>query len=306
MESNTFYWAVYDVEETEARSRGKPVEETVRFTAARHMGFSSRDYRVIQSSSGENGKTRIEVDFMGLYGPSSPLPAFYTEDVCGYTDVEKQSVVFLDVFNHRLISSLYKIWQRYDNLNDRNKNAFRNILETICGSSVIDDTDGCGNAMGMVSLYVQGNKTTREVAKILSHTYGFKIDVAERVVKRVNLAEEQQIKLGSHGRIGRNTMLGDSIRDSTSHVDIVVGPMTYTQYESFLQNGDRHRELTHDCVKYMNGISFDIYYLIRRETIKENSLSGSSSMALGKNTWLARKRCGIERIKARNTRNEKL
>lgn len=53
--------------------------EPVLFRANPSMGFPSADLN--QASELENGKVELEVNFMGLYGPSSPLPSYFTEQI---------------------------------------------------------------------------------------------------------------------------------------------------------------------------------------------------------------------------------
>ena len=50
---------------------------------------------------------------MGLYGPSSPLPNHYTEDVLWASADEDAARSFLDLFNHRLISLVFRAWEKY-------------------------------------------------------------------------------------------------------------------------------------------------------------------------------------------------
>lgn len=55
----------------------------------------------------------LTVNFFGLYGPASPLPTFYTEDLIaqardGYAGCRE----FIDLVNHQLGALLYPVWNR--------------------------------------------------------------------------------------------------------------------------------------------------------------------------------------------------
>lgn len=55
----------------------------------------------------------VTVTFMGLFGPASPLPAFYTERVIQALDQQSPSRDLMDMFNHRCISLLQQCWEKY-------------------------------------------------------------------------------------------------------------------------------------------------------------------------------------------------
>lgn len=59
------------------------------------------------------GPLRMVVTFMGLYGVSSPLPAYFVDPITlrkvEYFELKK----FLDVFSHRIYSLFYRSWKKY-------------------------------------------------------------------------------------------------------------------------------------------------------------------------------------------------
>ncbi|WP_395344302.1 type VI secretion system baseplate subunit TssG [Ningiella sp. W23] len=57
----------------------KRIDQDLLFRANPSMGFPSSDIDSISQS--ESGKHELVVNFMGLYGPSSPLPDFYTQAI---------------------------------------------------------------------------------------------------------------------------------------------------------------------------------------------------------------------------------
>ncbi|MFD2229757.1 type VI secretion system baseplate subunit TssG [Alkalimarinus sediminis] len=110
-----------------------------------HCGFDSGSirYRATASLShpagelsaarltliGDKPKVTVDVSLMGLYGTTSPLPAFYTERILGFdgdgsseqatasvdADYEegKDLKQFYDLFNHQAISLFYDAWNKY-------------------------------------------------------------------------------------------------------------------------------------------------------------------------------------------------
>lgn len=56
-----------------------PSKEVVRFRGVPSLGFPAADIHSCRRSRG--GCIELEVNFMGLYGPSSPLPTYFTEAI---------------------------------------------------------------------------------------------------------------------------------------------------------------------------------------------------------------------------------
>ncbi|MBT3197574.1 MAG: type VI secretion system baseplate subunit TssG [Gammaproteobacteria bacterium] len=59
--------------------QGPVGKERLRFRGHASMGFPASD--IEEFSLNENGRCDLSVNFIGLYGPASPLPAFYTESI---------------------------------------------------------------------------------------------------------------------------------------------------------------------------------------------------------------------------------
>jgi hypothetical protein len=57
----------------------KDFVDNVRVRPRLGLGFPLRDIEGIEQD--EDGRYRIEANFFGLYGVTSPLPTFYTEDL---------------------------------------------------------------------------------------------------------------------------------------------------------------------------------------------------------------------------------
>ena len=66
----------------------------------------------------ERDRFRITANFLGVYGPASLLPAFYTERIIqsgdlGEPEDRERLRAFLDIFNHRLFSIFYRCLSKY-------------------------------------------------------------------------------------------------------------------------------------------------------------------------------------------------
>lgn len=88
----------------------------VRIRSKLSLAFPSSDVDRIEEiqTDGEFSHFLLTVNFLGLYGVSSPLPTFYTEDLMDEA-AEDESVTreFVDIINQRLFSLLVESWKKY-------------------------------------------------------------------------------------------------------------------------------------------------------------------------------------------------
>src|SRR4029077_3640515 len=56
---------------------------------------------------------RVTVNFMGLYGPASPLANHFTEEMIWAGTEQQAGRDFVDLFHHRIISFVYRAWEKY-------------------------------------------------------------------------------------------------------------------------------------------------------------------------------------------------
>ena len=95
---------------------GPAREEAVRLVPPASLTFPAADIAGIRAEPATDGhaeRWRIEFAGFGLYGPSSPLPASFTEDLFdngrdGEAERCARLRAFYDIFNHRLISLLVR------------------------------------------------------------------------------------------------------------------------------------------------------------------------------------------------------
>lgn len=100
--------------------------ESVRFSARTSLSFPAsqiQDISVEGNIAGDEGygpssPPRMEVNFIGLQGPSGVLPNYYSH-LIQQLDREKDNPekasfkAWLDIFNHRLTSLFYRTWAKY-------------------------------------------------------------------------------------------------------------------------------------------------------------------------------------------------
>ena len=88
----------------------------MRFRPLLSFAFPATDVERVErvgDGDGTRPPYRVTVNFLGLYGESSPLPAFLTEELMADDPEDSPRRDFLDLFHHRLVSLFYRCWQKY-------------------------------------------------------------------------------------------------------------------------------------------------------------------------------------------------
>jgi type VI secretion system protein ImpH len=89
--------------------------QQIRIRPELSLNFPSSDIAQIKETF-HDGKFGCEITatFLGLYGSSSPLPTFYTEDL--FNDENENSPIvreFIDILNNHLYQLFFKIWSTH-------------------------------------------------------------------------------------------------------------------------------------------------------------------------------------------------
>ncbi len=97
---------------------GSPRNEVVRFCATHTTAFPASAVHDIHLADEPLSPPVMQVNFMGLTGPSGVLPRHYTELVIRLErharGAEKHALsAWFDLFNHRLISLFFRAWEKY-------------------------------------------------------------------------------------------------------------------------------------------------------------------------------------------------
>jgi len=117
----SFFWLIRSLQADDPDGDSVPIgelgpvsRERVRLKGHPSLSFPKRDVASVQPSQHPEGGRRhdLEVAFLTLFGVDSPLPPHITEAIVRRPG-DGAARDFLDIFNHRLLSLLYRGWARY-------------------------------------------------------------------------------------------------------------------------------------------------------------------------------------------------
>jgi type VI secretion system protein ImpH len=92
--------------------------EPVRFCPRSRVGFPAGEIASVEFDDegityGSNAPPTVRTTFMGLYGVDAAMPSHLIDDIVLRTEGHEALEAFLDQFNHRLVTLLYRAWKKY-------------------------------------------------------------------------------------------------------------------------------------------------------------------------------------------------
>jgi type VI secretion system protein ImpH len=228
--------------------------EPILFRSTPSLGFPASDVSSVLALS-EEGRlpwpVQVDVSFLGLYGPSSPLPAFWTERIIRADDGSENLRDFMDLFGHPLIGLAYRIGHHYridlqlaDDIASPTMRAILSLAGIAGEQSLIGDGLEWRRLLPLCGLLAQHSRSAETVRRVVSGYFDVPVQIEEWVPRKVDIPIPQLFTLGSPAlALGRNTVIGGTVRDISGCVVVALGPLSSTDFEAFLPGGDRRKPL---------------------------------------------------------------
>ncbi len=276
-----------------------PSHEPARLAANPSLAFPRSEIESLEPRGEQPAK--MTVNFFGLSGPSGVLPDRYTELMIERIYAQDDTLRdFLDIFNHRFISLLYRAWERY-----RFPVAYeRGGHDPFTGYML--DFIGLGTA-GLRSrqalpdnalicfegLLAQFPRSAGGLQQMLSYYFEVPVEVhpfagAWRPLDSGSRTCMEDGRSPSE-RLGVGMVLGDEVWDQETVARLRLGPMSLAQYKSFLPDGDAYQPLKALCRFYCgDDVDIEVQLVLRREDAPALGLDlpGAPEARLGWVSWM--------------------
>ena len=275
-----------------------PHREPVRFRSSFSLAFPASDVEDLQTSApgpdareGEEGLPEVSVSFLGLGGAHGPLPHQLTEWVLERNAVKDFALRdFLDIFNHRLVSLLYRV-RRHNRLgmqwSSPEEHQFTSYLMAMLGML----TDGLQDRLAIpdrallryVGLLTKNPRDATGLQTMLCDYFRMPVRCLQLRGAMRTLDTDQWTHLGATGRnrtLGRDALLGTSIWDQQAGIEVELGPVPWASYLDFLPGQAGLRALC-QLVRFYIGPSFDVHVtlMLQADQIPTARLSAPVSPA---------------------------
>lgn len=273
-------------------------QERIEFSVSPSLSFPTSDMSFIVHME-RNGQqyTRVETNFLGLHGSSSPLPASYTEKLAGRDPEHNPVKDFFDFFHNRYASMLYRVWKKYryhvqyqsdarDSFSSRvlHLAGLSNAIQN-CG---VDELDRA-KILSYVNHLSTRTRSPKLISGIVSHYFALPdVRIEEWVSRRVEIAESQRNKLNrANCALGDTFLLGKSIVDFNGKFNLCIDNVDYAIFEQFSNGGKHHKTLV-ALMKFIlrDPMSWDLKLTVNLDSIPKSKLGSEKGNSLGQTFWL--------------------
>lgn len=218
----------------------------------------------------------LETPVLGLYGPASALPSYYTEELLEDDEAAQVRRAFLDLFNHRALALLQQVWEKYRGYLRMQPEASDSFTEQVAALTGLGsrasfpfqhlDWRRLLPLAGLVS-QVPVSAGVLEVA--LRDYFGLAgWRILENPVRWLQVPRNQRARLGqANTRLGQDCVLGSGIRDAATCFQLELRDIELATALEFLPGHRRYPELR-ELVEYLvsPGLDFELIFEIRSES----------------------------------------
>jgi type VI secretion system protein ImpH len=270
--------------------------DPVRIRPKLSLAFPPADVDTIEEQDDDKGtRFLVTANFLGLYGTSSPLPAFYSEDLMDEASLDESTARdFIDVFNYRLFLLLYGCWSKYRlflKIAEEDNQAYLERLYSLIGLGEKTFRDNVPDAYGLlryIGLFTQFPRSTVGLQTLLQDALDVNVTLIPCVKRKAIIPEDQRNYLGISGNVlGKDCFIGQQIDDRMGKFRIRLGPLNREVFQSFLPGGDRYRKLISLTRLYvLDPLEFDLEIIISAGQVKPVCLGSAQWSRLGYDTWV--------------------
>lgn len=247
----------------------------------------------------QDGRVTMEVNFMGLYGPSAALPRYFAEPIDRAEATGLRA--FLDLFGNRIYRLYHEAWRKYRSHARFHANAGGQAEAPAQDERPFLALAGVPREAGVPGLTIPpmrlaalaGRLGTRVrnapgLRDLLFHFLGLPVIVKENQPRWVTAPSRGRLgALEDAGvRLGTGALLGARVFDVSGKARVVFGPLDDDDFRSLLPGGARAALAAGLTRFYLpDGLDFDVELILRGRQAKALVLGGASSR-LGRNAWV--------------------
>ncbi len=300
----SFYRLVYLLERTFPKAPavgqlGPVVDERVRLRSDVSLIFASCDVAELDQPKYPDGIERVRVTnaFMGLYGSPSPMPPYYVEKIAfdDYQGGPQPVREFLDVFHHRLLALTYRAWTKYRfsvMYKKKGTDPFTRRMFCTVGLDGMKDAETALDRflhLRYAPILASKSRSVRGLGVVLEDLFGHMGVKIEQFVGHWTLIEKpHRNKLGvMNHQLGESLTIGRYVYDGTGRFNVILGPLSYDDYLSFLPGGSNRPMLRAVVATFTRGQQDVVLELhVKTDDAPRWQLGSPRSATLKRTAWL--------------------
>ena len=206
----------------------------------------------VESLSQESGQAPVlSTPIFGLGGADGPLPYAYQEWLQQRARARDHAPAqFLDLFQHRLLSLLYKVMRKHRialGFTAPGASAVQAQLRALTGllPKALQERQAAPDSavLACTALYADGRRSLAGFAAIVREQLGLPVELSayEGGWRQIPAASRSRLQAGGRNLcLGRSAVAGTRVWDEHAGVRLTLGPLSTTQANGLLPDGETH------------------------------------------------------------------
>ncbi len=260
------------------------------------LGYPREDIKSIEPDPFNEDRFLLTTTFLGLYGTSSPLPIFYTEDLLSEaSDGNSVTRDFIDIVNSSLYSLFYRAWSKHQLLFNLEEEIDPALIEKMyCLLGIGDENfqkklPNSYSLLRYIGLTTQHSRSAEGLRALLSdHLEEPSFEIEQCVSHVATIPQDQRCHIGVQGcTLGENAYLGGEIMDRMGMFRIHIGPLDPAAYHRFLPDQGEYKRMEELIGFYLDQpLSWDVALNVDPKLVMPTRLGKGNWAQLGWDTWL--------------------
>ena len=274
----------------------KTLSRSIRVRPELSLNFPETDISQIVESDAQPCRYSVTATFFGLYGASSPLPTFYTEDLLQEQN-EDRSITrdFLDILNAPLYELLFKRWGKYQLVHqiadEQDPRALQRLycLLGLGSEPFRRQIENSYRLLRYIGIATQLPRSAEGLRAMLSAALeAAEIQIVPCVERTAPIPEDQRLWLGESGNVlGEDSVLGEQVPDRMGKFRVQIGPVDGDRLHYFLPDGQPFRDMEALIRFYLDQpLDWDLEIVLKPGEAGGVVLGQERWSRLGWNTWL--------------------
>jgi type VI secretion system protein ImpH len=274
----------------------RPREEALRIGQDPALAFAASAVARLEPAA-DWRPARLVQRVLGLFGANGPMPTHLSEYAFERERHAQDATMarFADIFHHRMVSLFYRAWannQPAISLDRPGDDRFGAWIGALCGLGLpaMRNRDAVSDfvKLGHSAIFGSQVKSAEGLQIVLANHFGVPVAIEQWRGHWLDIPASERSRLGRRegfASLGEDVVIGERLWDCQGKFRIVLGPLSFEDYQRFLPDGRSYRKLA-DLVRLYIGVELasDFQLVLRRDAVPLSWLG--NSVLLGWTSWL--------------------
>lgn len=265
--------------------------DAMRATIRPHDGLAFPSSDVHSVATNGTNELALVVTFLGLYGVDSPLPTYFGGSA---SDDDSSALrAFLDIFGHRFYVLLFEGWKKYRVALGNSVEAKADLRRLVCLAGLDASSSNDVETRRLLPLAATLRNEVRNaegLARLISAFFpSVSVQIAENVPRRVAVSDRPRLgRIGQRITLSDTAFLGAELLDVSGQFRIVLGPVSWEQFEAFHPREPAAKTLAGLVDLYVrDALAYDVELRVSTSELPITRLRCPKNR-LGLTTWIGR------------------